>query len=138
VIGYKAEDDKHGDRFGVEYQAAAISNLLQQDYFVPLSRKYHYLIIVIMFVIGFLMQLKLRQWMRLKIPISLLSFVNKDIHIPVSLIIVVVLYFTICFLLFKQARTVLDFNYHILALLVGYAVAAWTQKGLPLTKVEHA
>ena len=134
VVGYEREEDKHGDRFGVEIQASAISNLLTGGYFEPLRRSYHYLVIALMIGIGALLNTRFWKWMRWNIPFEL-PVIKKQVQVPFSLLLVALLYLAIAFIAYKQKRIIFNFNYHLLALVLGYWIAGWTRKGVQLGKV---
>ncbi len=133
IVGYENEEDKHGDRFGVEIQASAISNLLTGGYFEPLRHSYHYVVITLMIVIGALMSTRFRGWMRLKIPFTLPA-INKPLEVPVSLLVITLFYFLLAFIIYKQKGIILNFDYHILALVLGYLIAGWTRRGVYFRK----
>jgi hypothetical protein len=133
VIGYETEEDKHGGRFGVEIQASAISNLFTGGYFEPLGRSYHYLVITLMIVIGVLANTRFRRWMRFKIPFSI-PVIDKPLEVPLSLLVIIAFYFFIAFILYKEWSIILNFNYHILALFLGYFIVGRLKKGITLQK----
>lgn len=134
VVGYEIEEDKHGGRFGVEIQASAISNLLVGGYFEPLRSSFHYLVIAVMMGIGALLNTRLWRWMRYSIPFEL-PVIKKQLEVPFSLLLVAALYLGIAFILYKQKAIILNLNYHLLALVLGYLIAGWTRKGIHFGKV---
>ncbi len=138
LIGYRTEELREvsstDKRFGVEVQANVVSNILQEVYIRSLSTFYDFFIITLMAAIGALLQTLLRGQMRVKIPLKVSGFINKDVEIPVPLVAVTIIYLLSAFLIFKYNRIVLGMAYHIAALFFTYWLVGLTRGKLGLKR----
>ena len=125
LVGYENGDLRDvfsgGKRYGVQLQATAISNILNEVFIYKLPPLYNYLIILFMALLAAALFTPLGQRLRFSIPITV-PWTNLVIPIPLSLIVLVVIYLLTAFIVYKSSKVYLDVCYHITALVVSYAL----------------
>jgi CHASE2 domain-containing sensor protein len=134
VIGFARPEDRWelsgaGERYGVELQASAISNLLQNVYIRPLRTTAHFLIILIMGAIGALVRARFQAVQRLTLPVKVPAAQSgRKFDLPLPLIAALVVYGLIAFFAFKRYHLIFDISYHIVALFLMYIMLGWVWK----------
>jgi CHASE2 domain-containing sensor protein len=126
-IGYEAGDEHvtpSGKRYGAEILANAVSNILQHTFVRAPPLLNHYLIILIMILIGALLPLWFGAWMVYTLPLKLPVFSDARVPVPVTLIAVTIVYIFIAIMVYKLQRTVLNMSYHIAALFLAYLLTS--------------
>jgi CHASE2 domain-containing sensor protein len=125
VVGYQVDDETKGSeserRYGAEIQANAISSMLRRSYISRLSTGYEYLIIVLMIMIGALLRLGFGKLANYKLPMKIPGgFIDQSVQIPVTLLVVALLYIFAAILAYKLERKVFNVPYSIVALFLSY------------------
>lgn len=125
LVGYENGDLKDvlsgGKRFGVQIQATAISNILNEVFIYKLPPLYNYLIILLMALVAAALYTPLGECLRFSIPVPV-PWTKLVIPIPVSLIVLAVIYLLTAFIVYRSSRVYLDVCYHIAALGISYAL----------------
>lgn len=139
LIGAEHKDDLYDissteQRSGVELQASAICNILEEDYIKSLPTLYQYLLILLMGAVGALMQTRFRKWMRFKITVVPPWFLKEPIRLPVVPLVTILVYLLIVFVVYKQYRLLLGIEYHVVALGIAYVMIGLVRKGITLNK----
>ncbi|MDQ5846904.1 MAG: CHASE2 domain-containing protein [Acidobacteriota bacterium] len=126
IIGYEHGDEKtvagsgSGKRFGADIQASAMSNLLQDSYIHSLSFLYHYLVILIMIVLGGVLRIKFCNLMNYRLPIKIPGFIDWKPQVPTVLIVLSLLYIFVAILAYRFERAIFSISYHLFALFLAY------------------
>jgi CHASE2 domain-containing sensor protein len=137
VVGYQIPRDQlavstaQGEpRYGVELQASAISNLLRGVHIQPLRPMAQFVVILIMGVAGALVRKRSIARRRLTVPVKVRARKRRKIDIPLPLVAAVVVYALVAFLAYKQYRVIFDISYHVVSLVLMYAMIGWVRKGI--------
>jgi CHASE2 domain-containing sensor protein len=126
VIGYEKGDEKTASesgsdkRYGADIQASAMSNLLQDSYIHPLSFPYHYLVILIMIVLGGVLRIKFCNLMNYRLPIKIPGFIDWKPQVPTVLLVLSLVYIFVAILAYRLERAIFSLSYHIFALFLSY------------------
>jgi CHASE2 domain-containing protein len=126
IIGYEKGDEKTvsesaaDKRYGADIQASAMSNLLQNSYIHPLSFPYHYLVILLMIVLGGVLRIKFCNLMNYKLPIKIPGFIDWKPQVPTVLLVLSLVYIFVAILAYRLERTIFSISYHIFALFLAY------------------
>ena len=142
LVGYGVETDRHfiswkRQRYGVEIQANAISNILQGVYAMKVPWRYNFLIFLLMGLAGYGLQSRYAQ--KLSISIFDSPTLNRMLKIPVALLLVTVLYFVVIYIVYRNSVYVVDMTYHILTLIIAYWISGLlkTRKKTARAKEYH-
>jgi CHASE2 domain-containing sensor protein len=127
LVGVKAANDlqpvsANERRYGIEILASVTSNLLQGFYIRTLSDRYRYLLILVMCLIGALLATRFRHWLKYNLQLNIFNFAEFKFGLPISIIVVSVVYLLASFLVYVQLRRILDIPYHLAALVITFYV----------------
>jgi CHASE2 domain-containing sensor protein len=140
IIGYNTAADTRsliGDktRSGVQINANAISNVLNDEYIPHISGLTDFTVIVVMMSLGILLQTVFKRWLpgdwKLRLPV--LKDYLGEIPVPLSLLTAIIVYLLIAYLVFARGRHSFEMAYHLLALLLGYLFIAIFRNKLRLS-----
>lgn len=144
LIGYGVENDRHfiswkRQRYGVEIQANALSNILQNVYAMKVPWRVNLWIFVLMGLLGYLLRSRYAQ--KLSFSIGLDSpTLNRILKVPVALLVVTVLYFVVVYFVYRNTMYVVDMTYHIGTLFLAYWIFGLvkTRKKAPAPVKEYS
>jgi len=126
LVGYEDGEEKAvlsgGTRLGVELHATAVFNLLHNIFIFKLAPIYNYLIILLMAFLAALLYTPVASWLDYKVNLPIPK-TDLKVPIPLTIIIIALIYLVVAFLVYKQTRTYLDICYHLLALGISYGLS---------------
>jgi CHASE2 domain-containing sensor protein len=110
-----------GTRLGVELHATAIFNILHNIFIFKLSPIYNYLIILLLALLAALLYTPVASWLDYKVFFPV-PRTDLKIPIPLTIIILGLVYLAVAFIVYKQTKIYLDVCYHLSALVISYAL----------------
>jgi hypothetical protein len=137
LVGVKKDDDRwqvssSQQRYGFEIHATTISNLLQDITIRPLRWGGAFTLIVFMSVVALAAQTVLSRWKGPTLVLKEIPLVpfksEREVKIPLMLIVIVAIYVVFAFLAYKNFHLIVNITYPTTALLLSYLWIGFIKK----------